>query len=303
MRAAAVLSLVAVGALARPAFAFEDYEGTRALGMGSATRAWALGGTGPLLNPSGMSLAKLYNVEAAYAYASRLSAQSFHASIVDSTSASTLAGGLYYTYRMDKVGGVEGHGHEAGAALSLPFASYFAFGATLKYFRLGGPDQGAALSSGGLTFDLGATVRPISQLSLGVVGTNLSDLHVGHAPQMIGYGVAFVPVSDLVLAVDGLTTFTRDEVTHLRGTGVRAGAEGTLAQRVTIRAGGGTDPMLGVGYLAAGASLLSEIAAVDVGVRGDLWTIDAGSTRNVFLGVSLRLLMGTAATESASPSP
>ena len=41
MRAAVVVLLLAA-ALARPAQAFEDFEGTRALAMGGATRAWAL---------------------------------------------------------------------------------------------------------------------------------------------------------------------------------------------------------------------------------------------------------------------
>src|SRR5450755_2458717 len=67
--------------------AFEDFEGTRSVGMGGATRAWALADSAVLLNPSGMSLAKAYNVEASYAYGSRLREQYLHASVVDSTSA------------------------------------------------------------------------------------------------------------------------------------------------------------------------------------------------------------------------
>jgi hypothetical protein len=295
MRSTAIVLLFAVVGV-RPALAFEDFEGTRAQGMGGATRAWALGNSAPLLNPSGMSLAKVYNAEASYGYTSRLSGQFLHAAVIDSTSASTFAGGLYYTYRTDKsAAGVPGHGHEVGAALSLPIGEHLAAGATLKWFRLAGPDQGPELVSGGLTFDGGITVRVMPQLSVAVVGVNINDLHTGQAPRMLTYGAAFLPIPDVVLAADGVTAFTRDDVTGARGTGFRGGAELTLFQRVTVRAGGGLDPLLGVGYLAAGLSALSQIGALDLGVRGDLWAVDkAYGARNLYLGLSLRLFVSTA---------
>jgi hypothetical protein len=300
MRAAAVVLVVAV-LVARPARAFEEFQGTRAQGMGGATRAWALGDSGPLLNPSGMTLVKLYSVEASYAYTSRLTGQFIHASIVDSTSAANISGGLYYTYRMDSPsGGPKGHGHEGGAALAMPLGSFMALGATVKYFRLSGADQGPALSEGGVTFDAGATVRPAANLSLAVVGSNLRNLHAGQAPTTLSYGVALVPIPELVLALDGVTSFTRDDVLGTKGTGAQAGVEWTLAQRVAVRAGGGVDPMLGVGYAAMGLTALAEVGAVDVGVRGDIVPIKTGSERNVFLGISLRLFV-PAVSPAASP--
>src|SRR6185436_7391035 len=140
MRVATVVFVLAV-AVSAPAVAFEEIEGTRAMSMGGATRAWAVGDSGPLLNPSGMSLVKAYNVEAAYAYTSRFTGQFLHASVVDSTSAANVAGALYYSYRFDERFGVAGHGHEAGGSLSFPFGN-LAVGATVKWFRLAGADQG-----------------------------------------------------------------------------------------------------------------------------------------------------------------
>ncbi len=295
MRVAAISFLLAV-TVARSAWAFEDFEGTRAQGMGGATRAWALGDSAPMLNPSGMSLAKVYNAEASYGYTSRLSGQFLHASVIDSTSASTLAGGLYYTYRTEKsAAGVPGHGHEVGAALSLPIGEHLAAGATLKWFRLAGPDQGPEAVSGGVTFDGGITVRVMPQISFAVVGVNINDLHTGQAPRMLTYGAAFLPFPTLVLAADGVTAFSRDDVTGARGTGFRGGGELTIAGRVAARAGGGFDPLLGVGYVAAGLSALSELGALDLGVRGDVWSFDKSyGDRNLFLGVSLRLFVGAA---------
>jgi hypothetical protein len=56
--------------------------------------------------------------------------------------------------------------------------------------------------------------------------------------------------------------------------------------------------LLGVGYLAAGLSALSQIGALDLGVRGDLWAVDkAYGARNLYLGVSLRLFVSTAMPE------
>jgi len=301
MRAAALVLLVVVAADGSRAFAFEQFEGTRATGMGGATRAWAVGDSGVLLNPSGMTLVKGYDVEGSYAYSSHLTGQFLHASVVDSTSTTNVAGGVYYTYRTDKPGGDIGHGHEAGAALALPLGSYLSMGATLKWFRLEDADEGPSLARGGVTFDAGVTIRPTDNVSLAFVGSNLRDLHAGQAPQTISYGAAYMPVPVIVLALDGLTTFTRDDTLGTRGTGVRGGLEWLVADRVAIRAGGGTDPMLGVGYVAAGLSAVSEIGAVDIGARGDLFPITTGSARNVFLGVSLRLFAaGALASATAS---
>jgi hypothetical protein len=293
MRVTALVILLVVATGGR-AHAYEELQGTRALGMGGATRAWALGDSGPLLNPSGMSLAKVYSVEAAYEYASRLSGHFFHASVVDSTSAADIGGGLYYTYHNGSPGisaAGRGHGHEVGGALSLPLGNSLAVGATAKWFELSGSDQGPRPSGGGLTFDTGVTVRPTRNISLAVVGSNLRDLGTGQAPRGLSYGVAFLPMPELVLALDGVTTFTREDTTGLKGTGVQGGMEWTIAPSVAVRAGGGTDPMLGVGYLSGGVSAVSDMAALDFGVRGDLFPRAAGSARNLFLGVSVRVFI------------
>jgi hypothetical protein len=309
MRAAAVVLLLAVVALAAPpAAAVEGYDGTRALGMGDATRAWALGDSALLLNPSGMSLAKIYNIEAGYGYGSRLSENAFHISIVDSTSATSLAGGVYYTYHWADPQSRNGHTHEVGAALSLPAGDRFALGATLKWFHFVGVDADPAApaipapTSGGFTFDVGLTIRPIPVLSFAAVGANLVDRHDGEAPRQIGYGAAFVPIADVVIAVDGLTTLDRDPYTGREGTGVRAGGEAVLAQRVAIRAGGGTDPAAGVGYLAAGASIISEAGALDASIRGDLFPYETGASRAVVFGVSLRLFVPGAVASASEPT-
>jgi hypothetical protein len=309
MRAAAVALLLAL-ALASPARAFDDFEGTRALGMGGATRAWALGDSALLVNPSGMSLGKAYNIEGSYGYDRYHGQQFAHASIIDSTSASTLGGGLYYTYRADSYGPVpySGHAHEAGAALSLPVGTTFTMGATLKWLRFAGDDSlrtsDSSPTTGGLTCDVGVTIRPAEVFSLAVVGANLVDRHSLEVRRRIGYGIAYLPTPRLTLVADGVTNFTRDPYNPEGRTSVRAGAELAATQRFIIRAGGGSDPIRSAGYLAAGLSAMSEVGAIDVGFQGDVLTFREGANRNVVVGISLRLFVPNAVTTAeAQPSP
>ena len=266
-----LVAVTITGATINRAQAAEDFVGTRALGMGGALRAAAVGDAGPLLNPSGMSLVKAYTLEAAYGYSTRRSDQVFHGSIVDTTSGFKIGGGAYYTYHPTSPSvRPEGSGHEAGLALSVPFSEYAAVGATGKYFRLSG-DQATEASSGGVTVDLGITVRPVASLALGFVGTNVRDLHNSEAPRTIGYGVAYNPGAELLLVVDGRTSFTDPGGGGRKGTSIMGGGELFLQRRFGLRAGGGYDATTRNGYLSLGFSAISEIGAFDVGARRDLF--------------------------------
>jgi hypothetical protein len=273
------------------AWAMDDFSGTRAIGMGETGRGYAVGDSGPLLNPSGMSIVKNFQVlEATYAYASRLHGHTLHAAMVDNTSGFGIAGGLYYTYRASEPGGgVTGHGHEGGLALSVPIANRVMLGGTVKYFSLSGldaPDD----HTGGVTFDVGGTIMLLPKVSVAVVGTNLRDLHNSNATQGVGYGVALIPIADLVLAADGFTSLTPDNQTGRKGTGFMVGGDLTLGGKFDIRLGGGFDAATNNGYGAAGLSSASEVGAIDAGIRQDLF-IGEGSRRATVVGVSLRLFI------------
>jgi hypothetical protein len=299
--ASLLLSLVVL--TAAPARAFEGYVGARPLGMGEASRAYAIGDAGPLLNPSGMSLLKTYTVDGGYAYGRSYSENLLHASIVDNTSSYNLAGGIYYTYHAtaSPPANSSGYGHEAGLALSLPFGPMLALGTTIKYFHLVNADAGAASPShNGVTFDVGGTFRPAPMVSLAVVGTNLHDLDNGLAPIGLGYGAALLPIPDLILVADGRTTFQPDLFTGRKGTSIMGGGEWTFAQRVSLRVGGGYDATSGNGYLTAGLSGLSEIGALDVGLRQDVSQHEDAtgpSPRQTIVGVNLRIFVPASETQ------
>jgi hypothetical protein len=287
-----------------PARALEEFTPTLPLGMGGASRAWALGDAGPLLNPSGMSLEKAYTVGGTYGYASRLSDQFLHASIVDSTSSYGLAGGLYYTYSSSSPSGAPGgHGNEGGVALSMPIGPYVAVGGTLKYLWLAG-DETFNGNSGGLTFDVGVTVRPLPMISLGVVGANLRSLDNSQAPQSIGYGAAWLPFSHLIVALDGLTSLTADNYTGRKGTSIMGGGSYTLWDKLGMRAGGGYDASTGNGYATLGVTGIFQVGAVDASVRQDLTQGELApgvpSPRATVVGVSLRLFIPASQTQDPS---
>jgi hypothetical protein len=294
---------LALGALliSAPAAAMDDFTGTRATGMGDAVRGFAIGGSGPMLNPSGMSLVKNFQaIEGTYGYSTRLSAHTLHASVVDNTSGFGIAGGLYYNYRASEpAGGVTGHGHEGGLALSLPIAGRAAIGGTVKYFKLSGADAPGD-HTGGVTFDAGATVSIIPKVSIGVAGYNLRDLDNSNAAKGVGYGVALIPIPDLVIGVDGVTRLTPDNYTGRKGTGFMAGGDLTLAGKYGVRAGGGYDPATANGYLAAGLSAVSDVGAIDGAIRQDI-VVQGTTPRSTIVAISLRLFIPAPAPQPNIP--
>jgi hypothetical protein len=260
--------------------------GTRALGLGGAMRAVATGDSGPLLNPSGISLIRTYQLEGSYQYVDPLSSHDARISAVDSTSGFNVGGALYYDYHRDSpAAGVTETGHLGGASLSFPFAEKIFVGGSAKYIHYGDPVAG---THSGFTFDAGITLRPLPQFSLGVVGCNLVDKGTVWAPRSLGGGAALLPIPALLFVFDTVIEKvyadpTRDQAIHYMG-----GGEFSFASSAAIRAGGGRDGLSKNSYVSAGISVLSaEVGALDVGFRRDI----SGASKSTFLGVSGRLFV------------
>jgi hypothetical protein len=291
MRLASLALCIGVVALAGTARAQSlERPGTRALGMGGALRAAATGDLGPTLNPSGMSLNRSYVLEGAYQHTSEVDASFAHASVIDSTSATGLAGGLFYTYLNASPGaGSSVKGHQGGLALSFPFGDVLAIGGTVRYLRIDREVGDVTDGDRGFTFDLGATIRPVPLLSVGVVGYGLNDLKTktGQAPFAVGGGVAVLPSPALIAEVDAVLTFTTNDPNRGDLWSVMGGAEYTIVNRLAVRGGGGKDALADVGYASGGLSAISELGAVDFGFRRDV----SGTVKATYLGVSLRLFV------------
>ena len=108
-----------------------------------------------MLNPSGMAMIKQYAMEGAYQYDSIRKANTFHASAVDSTSPSGIAGAAYYTLRRrpsaSETASISGEGrwvpdglidlppqlagYETGLSFAYPLTSRISVGVTGRYFN------------------------------------------------------------------------------------------------------------------------------------------------------------------------
>jgi hypothetical protein len=279
---AALLALLPVRAWATP-------PSTRAIGMADSLRGNATGDAALSENPSGMSLARTYVLEAAYLH-DRIgdgTAHNAHVSIVDSTSPFNVAGGVYYTYLNDSPESPPGRsGHEGGLALSFPIGERFFFGATVKYLRVRTDDPlpaGAPRTVSGFGFDLGATVRPISTIGIGLAATNVADASLGdRAPRTLGGGVAVNPTDELLLSFDAVRDLGPEKFWRFGG-----GGEFLFAKRVAVRAGGGYRQDTRSGLLSVGLTLLSDVAALDLGAHQDL----SGARKELLVGVSGRIFV------------
>lgn len=300
---ASTLLVAATLGFGRQAYAtWPDYIGTRAVGMGGALRAAATGDAGPMLNPSGMALARAYAVEAGYQLTSDPSSHRPHLSVVDSTSATGIAAGLHYTYVSAKPGNAKLTGHEAGLAVSIPFGGRVFLGGQAKYYRLSSastlaPPEGLPdlpeETTRGFTFDLGATIRVLETLNFAVVGYNLADLDSALAPVALGTGAAYAPLAKVTLAFDTVFDFTTYDDTRETLTSLMGGVEYLTDGGVAVRVGGGRNGPREAGYVSAGASAISELGAVDVGISRDL----SGDPKLTMFVISARLFAATGAVD------
>jgi hypothetical protein len=284
--ATALLALAATAPLARAGEL--PVVPPRSLGMGGSLRGAAAGGGAIMLNPSGMSLSRSYVVEGSYQFLNRQQGHVGHVSVVDSTSAFNLAGGLYYTYATASPdAAVDSGRHEAGLALSFPFGDRLSVGGTVRYLRA----RQTTTQTNGFTFDAGISVRPVRPVTIGFVGYGLRNLESAQAPRAFGAGVAVSPTEQLLLAVDGLLESELETPAFTRGKtlSVFGGAEYTLASRFALRAGGGRGGARERNFATVGASLLSELGALDIGGRVDL----QGAEKDLFIGLAGRLFVPT----------
>jgi hypothetical protein len=264
-----------------------EFVGTRALGMGGAMRGSATGDAALNLNPSGMSLTRAYVVEGAYQFSRPSDGHLGHVSVVDSTSGFNLAAGIYYTYLNASPDGRDRSGHEGGVSLAFPFGDLLHVGATAKYLRLRSTGEGVEDTTRGITFDVGATIRPVQMIGLGVVGYNLRDLDDPQAPVSVGFGVSVAPVPALLLVADGFVDLTTTDETRGNVTSFMGGGEFLIAQKFAIRAGGGLDGRRDRGYGTLGFSLVGVTGALDVAARQEL----EGTDKATFIGASARLFV------------
>lgn len=291
------LSAALVLALAPRTSRARDNVGTRATGMGEALRASASGYSAPLLNPAGLSLARMYSIAAQYQYRGSDGASMVNATIVDSVTAKVAAGLFYnFTYATPEhvVATPKGGApveqtrmtHQVGLALSMPLTQWLLLGASTRYINHqtdvpeDAPDEVTADVST-VTVEAGAIVRPFGGLNLAAVGYNLIPVDPVLFPIQLGLGASY-KVSVVTLAFDSIIDFTTDP------DGVTAsfhgGIEGFFAKRFAVRAGAMHNLFREATYVTGGLGLVLKSIGVDVSLRQE---VDGGNETQIAFALQL----------------
>ncbi|HEY3592824.1 MAG TPA: hypothetical protein VGL13_03080, partial [Polyangiaceae bacterium] len=170
-------------------------------------------------------------------------------------------------------------------ALAAPLSDRFFVGLTGKYLKLndsgpplrgfGLPPSAATLglsdqpSVDNVTFDAGITVKPTDEISIGLVGSNLTSPGQGFQPLTLGGGIGFGS-NDLTLEGDLLADFTTftdaggKSHTKLRGS---LGVEYLAGDHFPLRLGYRYDQGLKTHAISAGLGYIDPQFSVDFAFR------------------------------------
>jgi hypothetical protein len=309
----ALLALVPLLLVARPAAAVDEMQGARAVGMGGALRAAAASEAGAFLNPAGLPLTKAYSVQALFDYRPQDNTTAVGVAITDSvTNKAGVAAGLYYTFlnatpkfTLDETLGSVTYtrrGHEAGLALSYPLAERFILGVTNKYIYLNSTAETGNIPGArarGYTMDVGLVLRISDAINFAAVGQNVVPMKSWETPPTLGVGLALAAMSALVIDVDLVVRWLdyRDDQKMRTVVNVKAGGEYFVGNKFPVRLGYSWDlpfrslavrtDVKGESFFHAGLGFMSSQFGIEAGVRQQL----SGSDKETLLAFALKLFV------------
>jgi opacity protein-like surface antigen len=281
-------SVLAYLTLARPSLAepsdlppeigynYGETETARITALGGGLRALGNSTSALFQNPANMAVTRVYHVSALAQIWPQAGRQSYGAAAVDSIVSSTgIAGGLGGTWNQQDPDGVARQYNDIRVGLAMPFAETLFVGASGRMLSLsqdGEGPLGTSRVSGGLegerivqafTFDIGATLRPLPELSLALVGHNLTDTAEAFLPLMLGGAVGF-GTRDFSIEGNVVLDSTTWDRTTTRWMG---GAELLLADRVGLRAGYRFDTAIDQHAASGGIAYIDQRFSVDGAMR------------------------------------
>lgn len=255
---------------------YGEHETPRMTALGGPTRAGSNSLTALYSNPANMAAAQLYHVGAFGQIYPEARRQSYGGAIVDSLiSSSGLAGGLGGVWTLQDPDGIRREWMDLRFGLAMPLGDVFFLGLTAKYITLqqnGTGPLGSSEASGGLagtniiqtiSFDAGATLRPIKEFSLAITGHNLTNPETTLLPLMGGIGIAY-NTGEFGLSADGVLESRTYEAARFR---MNAGGEVLLADRVALRGGYRFDQGLQSHALSGGLGYVDPKYSIDIALR------------------------------------
>jgi hypothetical protein len=257
-----------------------EQETPRSIALSGGLRALSNSTDAVFLNPANMAAARVYHAGGAAQIWPQAGRQSYGAAAADSARSHGVAGGLAATWTQQDPDGVDRKSFDLRVALAAPLADEFLVGGAVRYLSLSengfpsGADglrpsaAAAGLGRGeivaDLTFDAGLTLKPVPEISIALVGQNLSDTGHGFLPLMLGGGVGFGNET-FSLEFDAVSDFTTYDEARMRFMG---GAELLLADSFPLRAGYGYDEGSETQSLSGGFGYVARQFSLDAGMRG-----------------------------------
>jgi hypothetical protein len=283
--------LCAAPAIAHADDPLTDSLGPRAIGIGEALRAAAVGSTATILNPAGAALSRSYVLEGNYGFRGQDGATIANASICDSTS--RLAACAYYDYFNATPTTGSRKLSEAGVTLAIPIAERFLIGSTQKWVdyteKPSDPSMPDNSRSNAIMMDLGMIIRATDQLNLALVGYNMVGHDKANFPRAVGTGIAAYLTPNFMLGADARWNLDAAMGTPGRYSG---GAEYFIApqggqQGFPLRAGVIYDQAAKSTFVTAGIGYITPKIGLDIGMRKQV----SGDGNELIFQFGLRLFM------------
>jgi len=255
---------------------YGEHETPRMTALGGAMRATSNSLSALYSNPANMAAAQVYHVGALAQIYPEANRQSYGGAVVDSLISSTgLAGGLGGVWTLQDPDGMRREWMDLRFGMAMPLGQMFFLGLTGKYVTVrqtGTGPLGFSEVSGGLvdsniiqtvTFDVGATIRPVPEFSIGITGTNLGNTDSAILPVIGGVGMGY-GTKDFSLSADAVLESRTFGQSNIR---VNGGGEVLVADLVFLRAGYRFDQGLESNAISGGLGYVNQKFGIDASVR------------------------------------
>lgn len=270
-----------------------EMETPRSAALGGGVRAASSSVEALYYNPAGMATARIYHFAGIAQIWPQARRQTYGAAAVDSVvNQQHIAGGASVNWTSQDPDGVDRKSFDFRFGLAAPLSERFFAGAALRYLTVsedGYPRNDGlppSVASGGLrnadivadvTFDAGVTVKLTDEVSLAVVGQNLTNPGHGFLPLSIGGGGAFA-TDKFSLSLDAVTDLTTFDEASMS---LMGGGEVLLGDSFPVRGGYRYDEGLGTQALSGGLGYVAPEFAIDASVRG---LVEGGQSLTFVIG-------------------